>query len=684
MVLFFFVLALNCAAEASDNQRVLLQTVWQWSLYTIAISVFTIIFMVVARNRFLKSRLDDLNKELTMERHHRQNAEQELQESNARFHLVMEQETAAVKRQLAEDWESRQKVMELSHKALEQRVHEKTRDLEESERRYRALVEKSHDAIFIHADNNFLFINDKAMELTGYSKSELYCMDIDSLIHPEDKSFIHKSNHQPQHDQRMPEIYEARFKTKSGKVKVGDFASTLTYYKGKRAVMVTVRDITDRKITQRELQEANKRLEEALVNLQQKERQLVQQERLRAVGQMASGVAHDFNNALQPILMAANIVATNEHVHHDTELLHRYIQRIETAARDAANTVKRLVRFYSAHQQSDIIQINLCDLVREVVDLTQPKWREEAQSKGCFIEVQTELQGTCLVDGYHDELREMLTNLLFNAVESIRPGKGQIVVRCKANQDKISMEISDTGKGMSEEIRRKCLEPFFTTRVNKGSGLGLSIAYGIIERHHGEIAISSEEDQGTTVQIVFPQASWEMKQIPSADEQPILTEKVDNKAYTILFIDDEESLSNLMYEALSFNGHRVIALDSGIDAWEAFQNNLFDIVITDQSMPGMTGIQLGGKIKNKSPRTPVILLTGFGDTIDIQEKDARNIDLILSKPISPNNLEKHIREVMSKDFSPRSWALDQEITNNPSYRWKETHTRKSYQRPNQT
>lgn len=200
------------------------------------------------------------------------------------------------------------------------------------------------------------------------------------------------------------------------------------------------------------------------------------------MGHMASGIAHDFNNALSPVLGFSELLLNMPTTLDDKEKSERYLKMMHTAAQDATNVVKRLSEFYRHRTQGeDFRPINLSKLIEQVMSLTQPRWKDQAQANGKPIHMVTDLQEIPSITGNESELREVLTNLIFNAVDAISKG-GKITLRSRLLGEQVLIEVDDTGRGMTEEIRQRCFDPFFSTKLERGTGLGLSIGF----RHHSE------------------------------------------------------------------------------------------------------------------------------------------------------------------------------------------------------
>jgi signal transduction histidine kinase/ActR/RegA family two-component response regulator len=376
-------------------------------------------------------------------------------------------------------------------------------------------------------------------------------------------------------------------------------------------------------------------LREAYDQLRRTQHAVVRHERLRALGQMASGIAHDINNALCPIVGFAETLLQRCALPDDAR---RHLGHIRTAGEDIARIVARMREFYRPRTAHDnITKVQIAPLLEEVKELTKPRWRDIAQRNGVTISVVVRADES--LPSLHSEaaeLREALTNLILNAVDAM-PNGGNITVAAYARNSKtavqpdIVIEVKDTGAGMTEEVRKRCLEPFFSTKFQRGgSGLGLAMVYGMVQRHRGTIEIDSRPDAGTSIRLVFPQSSAPASaatQLEPAAPGPL----------RILCIDDEPMLRETLQALLEQNGHRVAVAENGTEGCATFTSaqqsaEPFDVVITDLGMPGIDGVQVARRIKQDHPRTPVLLLTGWGTVVGDNASDAAAFDAILSKP----------------------------------------------------
>ncbi len=387
-------------------------------------------------------------------------------------------------------------------------------------------------------------------------------------------------------------------------------------------------------VLEKEVQERTMQLEATLHELQSTQEQVVKQERLRALGMMAGGIAHDFNNALTMMLGYGELLLPwlTEHA---TPRELTYLEHMVSAARDATQVVSRLRDFYRPAENNEIrMPVDLNDVAEHVISMTSPKWKGRSLADGVQIEVATDLNDISPVAGNGAELREVLTNLIFNAVDAM-PSGGTISVKTGESENGVVISVSDTGMGMTEDERLRCLEPFFTTKGEQGTGLGLSVVYGIVQRHEGRITIRSQKGVGTTFEILFP-ATVAQEYTPIPEIAHI------DRSLNILVVDDQEIICELIAEYLHADAHTTGTAFRGDEALAAFQKGSYDLVITDQSMPFMNGVQLATAIKTMAPETPVILLTGFGEEMLAQDGLPPGVDLVVGKPVSHVELRQAI------------------------------------------
>ena len=398
-----------------------------------------------------------------------------------------------------------------------------------------------------------------------------------------------------------------------------------------------------------QVRERTAQLEELLAELRSTQDHIVKQERLRALGMMAGGIAHDFNNALTMVLGYGELLLPSL-LQSAPEREIAYLRHMIAAAQDATHVVSRLREFYRPATCNDVrVPVDLNEVAQQAVALTAPKWKGKCRAEGVQIEVETDLHATALIGGNAAELREVLTNLIFNAVDAM-PHGGRIVVSTSMKDGRVTVAVADGGTGMSDEDRARCLEPFFTTKGDRGTGLGLSVVYGIVQRHGGTIDIQSEIGRGTTFVISLPVTTL------ATESCIVKAEASVGRSLHILVADDQDVICELIAEYLRADGHEVEVARDGNEALIKFDPERFDLVVTDQSMPGMSGEQLARAINENAPGTPVILLTGFGDEMRDRGTLPEGICLIVGKPITAADLRRAVLEASGAEEPPDAVA----------------------------
>jgi signal transduction histidine kinase/ActR/RegA family two-component response regulator/uncharacterized membrane protein affecting hemolysin expression len=382
-------------------------------------------------------------------------------------------------------------------------------------------------------------------------------------------------------------------------------------------------------------------LQRAYDDLHQSQQAVMQQERLRALGQMASGIAHDINNAISPIALYTESLLEREPGLSDRT--RNYLTTIQRAIEDVAETVARMREFYRPREpELSLSRVELNRLVGQVIELTRARWSDVPLQQGIVIRLQTELAPDLpVIMGSEVEIRDALTNLVFNAVDAMPEG-GSLMLRTRCAQSRgnvgdesfsdVYVEVSDTGVGMDEETRRRCLEPFYTTKGERGTGLGLAMVYGMIQRHSAELEIDSVVGKGTTVRVLFGAAQTQLEDTDrtAARLQPA-------QRLRVLLVDDDPLLIKSLRDILEGDGHVVMVADggeSGIDTFVSAQQrgNPFSLIITDLGMPYVDGRKVAAAIKAANPSTPVIMLTGWGRRLLAENDIPPYVDRVLSKP----------------------------------------------------
>ncbi|HET7809194.1 MAG TPA: ATP-binding protein [Steroidobacteraceae bacterium] len=392
-------------------------------------------------------------------------------------------------------------------------------------------------------------------------------------------------------------------------------------------------------------------LQQAYEHLQRTQEAALEQERLRALGQMASGIAHDINNAISPV--AIYVEGILEFETGFSERTRRQLEIIQRAIDDVARTVARMGEFSRRRPtQLDLEEIPLERVLREVLELTRARWSDMAQQRGVVIEAKVESAGGSTTGmGIESELREALVNLVLNAIDAMPEG-GKLTLRTGTHgangihAGRVYIEVSDTGIGMDEETRRRCLEPFFTTKGERGTGLGLAMVYGIAQRHEMDLDIVSAPHAGSTFRLVFPPRV--SRTAPAADDGGRVPERT-----RILLIDDDVMLLTSLRDILEREGHEVITAQGGQQGIERFlaeqrAGRPFPVVITDLGMPHVDGRAVAGAIARAAPGTPVLMLTGWGQRLADTGDVPRDVVAVIGKPPRLGELRQRLAECMDK------------------------------------
>lgn len=380
-----------------------------------------------------------------------------------------------------------------------------------------------------------------------------------------------------------------------------------------------------------------RRAQEAYDELSRAQAQLVRGETLRAVGELAAGAAHHLNNLLAIVLGRIQLALKK----FDAPEIQRHLQPAEQAARDGAEVVARLSRFARGRAEPRREPVDLNQVVDEVFELTRPRWQAETEARGIAIEARAEHGAIPEVAGDPAALREVLVNLVLNAVDAM-PAGGRLSITTSADASGVACAVADTGVGMSLEIQRRALEPFFTTKGVKSTGLGLSVAYGIAERHGGELSIESHEGRGTTVTLRLPVS-------PTPGDAPAPAVRPAPAALRILLIDDEAEVRDVVAETLAEDGHRVFQAAQGAQGLALFRVEApIDLVVTDLGMPGMTGWDVARAVKAADPSLPVVLLTGWGEEPQGRPEDRALVDVVLAKPATQEDLRAALARVLAR------------------------------------
>ncbi|HYJ89570.1 MAG TPA: ATP-binding protein, partial [Pyrinomonadaceae bacterium] len=361
-------------------------------------------------------------------------------------------------------------------------------------------------------------------------------------------------------------------------------------------------------------------------------------DKLRALGQLASGVAHDFNNSLAAILGRSQLIRRQT----EDEAVLRNLDIIQTAAEDAAATVRRIQTFARKSPAKEFELLDVAGLLNDAIEITRTRWQNEARLRGLDYEVTLDAGCGLNTSGSASELREVFVNLIVNAVDAMPKG-GKLGISCEAHDGRLRLEFSDNGTGMPEDVRQKIFDPFFSTKGTHGTGLGLSVSHSIIERHEGSIRVASEVGGGTIFTIDLPAVENESV----SEDTPV--EQVEVPSLSILVVDDEPSVRETLAEMLALMGHRVMLADGGQNALQALAVNDCDLVFTDLAMPEMDGWETSREIRKRWPAINVVLVTGYGTGTRPPSGEDGLVNGVIGKPFDFNQIRQTITSVIANE-----------------------------------
>jgi two-component system, cell cycle sensor histidine kinase and response regulator CckA len=355
-----------------------------------------------------------------------------------------------------------------------------------------------------------------------------------------------------------------------------------------------------------------------------------EQHRMETLGRMTMGIAHDVNNLLSGIIGHSELMKSALNEGPEVEELQEHVRTIERAALDGGALIQKIQRYIRREQRTAFIPLDLPTLIQDCIVLTRPYWYNEPRRQGIAISIEQQLDQVPAVLGSASELRDVLVNLILNAVQAM-PGGGLVSFRCWCSENRVCLSIHDTGVGMSPAVRQRIFEPLYTTKGDGGTGMGLAVVAGVVREHDGSIRVQSSLGTGTGFTLEFPAGNLDIEN-RMEDDTP---EEIHHDSLRILVVDDETMVRTVLRKLLVVRGHRVTVAASGVEGLEELGRNDFDAIITDQAMPEMNGREFARKARELSPLTPIALLTG--DT-HIGSTD-HTISAVLAKPFKIDEVE---------------------------------------------
>jgi PAS domain S-box-containing protein len=368
------------------------------------------------------------------------------------------------------------------------------------------------------------------------------------------------------------------------------------------------------------------------------EAQVIQSEKLSALGQLAGGIAHDFNNQLQAILGYTQLM---KRAPWDADLIQKALVVVEAAAQGGTETVRRIQEFARARPDEAHVPVDINQVVQDAIAITRPRWEEQIARRGIPLELKLDLAAVLPVSGRAAALGEVITNLILNALDAMPEGGTLSIATRQEGMDRVVVTVTDTGIGMPAAVRSRIFEPFFTTKGQRGSGLGLSVSYSIVQRHGGEIRVNSEVGRGTTFALSFPATSWG----PDRPDAPALPRS--RRPARILLVDNEPQVLSILSEMLRRVGHTVVSAESGDDALAAFAPGRYDVVLTNIGLGGMNGWQLADRIRRRDQDVGILFVTGWG-LHDSEREQLRRLGVrgCLFKPVRTADLDAAVQDAL--------------------------------------
>jgi signal transduction histidine kinase/CheY-like chemotaxis protein len=385
--------------------------------------------------------------------------------------------------------------------------------------------------------------------------------------------------------------------------------------------------------------------------------QFSQMEKLSALGELASGVAHDFNNTLAGILGRAQLLQRMD----DPEKLRRGLDIIIKTAEDGAKTVKRIQDFARQRRDHNFELVSIDQILLDASEITRPRWKNCAEASNIHITLDLQIGSNALVMGDDSELREVLVNMVFNAIDAMPEG-GTLTLSTQTAGEQVVIKVVDTGVGMYPEVRSRIFDPFFTTKGKTGLGLGLAVSFGIIRRHGGNIEVESQYGKGTEFRITLPVAKIAETQLIRREldvqqQEPhalTITHAGELPPTRLLVVDDEDFVRDLLRDILEGEHCEVVLAEDGTEALALFCEREFDGVFTDVGMPGMSGWELAREIRQLNQGIPIAIITGWGELVGSNEQRAAGVDWVIAKPFTADRIAELVREINNRIAAHRS------------------------------
>ncbi|MFS8085571.1 MAG: PAS domain-containing protein [Acidobacteriota bacterium] len=465
-----------------------------------------------------------------------------------------------------------------------------------------SLADLAPDEIYtLDTDRRFTWMNQRAEVDSGFTRSALLGQEFSMILTAESKEEASAAVDCTLSGEEKQ--FEVRTICTDGRVRCMDAHTSPLWSDGNiTGVMVFMSDITERKLAQERAARSDK---------------------LRALGELAAGVAHNLNNSLtviqgraQLLLMRSNAEAVNK----------KSLAVITQAVSDCSQTLRRLLDFSRRDSTRNSTPVDLSELIASSVEIARPKWQSESTARTGMIDVLIETECPVFVLGDSSELREVILNLIFNAVDAM-PNGGTIKPGTRIEGKTGCFWIADTGAGIAPAVMARIFEPFYSTKGERGTGLGLSASHGIIESHGGDINVTSELGKGTRFEVILP-----LHEVASQSVVATAKPTMAARPARVLVVEDEENVRTLLNDAFRAEGHFVVDAATGAEALKRLDSGTFDLMVCDLGLPELSGLHVARWVKEFRPDLPVIIATGYAEMIAVEDYEKARIDDVIRKP----------------------------------------------------
>ncbi|MDR4496820.1 MAG: ATP-binding protein [Candidatus Scalindua sp.] len=495
-----------------------------------------------------------------------------------------------------------------------------------SEEKYQRLIENLRDNYFFYSHNTegiFTYISSSITSILGYSPQEF---------------LTHYSEYMTDNPINNEVVLHTELSIKG--IKQPPYEVEVFHKDGSRRILrVQEIPVLDKKnrVT------AVEGIAENITHIKQMQEMILESEKLKALGVITSGISHEFNNILA-IIKGFSLLLLEKYKDHRE--VNDKLNIIIKSANDGARIVGRMQEFTRREPDREgYAPVDMRVLLRQVIGVLKPRWKNIAQAKGITYHLNKKgLKKVPLVYGNSTELQEVLLNILNNSLDAM-PQSGDLTFRTWSEEATVCLSISDCGTGMAKEIQKKIFDPFFSTKMPKGTGLGMSVSYGIIQRHEGNIEVESEVGKGTKVTIRLPAIKNTLKL--DIDPKSELEHEIEPKNLRILVVDDDQLMCNILNEFLSQAGQNVTSVCRGKEAIIRLQNESFDLLLCDLVMPDVGGREVIKALDTLDKRPKVGLITGWSEKIGTPQEKELKIDFFVKKPFDLSVLSKHINRLFS-------------------------------------